>query len=666
MPLQLRSSSWLRALLALVAWGSATAAFAWVYPEHRDIAVLAVEGLDTQQRAALDRLWQEARGDERRMCAVVADAAQGVTPECIDWAALAAIGGDHSCSAAGMLDTVLRSDWILAVADVAAQLKADLARVPVTAPSNQAAPASDIIAGAGRRLADETSRAQRLNALRSADTRMQRADAQYATRADANLAHFLLPRPDTSLDPLVYGGLALKPGAPLNAIGVYVWYHISALEMASRLSAENLSADERRTLARAALFDEAFALHFLEDTFAAGHVAGSWGGVSQRKGTHDFYNENGLEIFTWKGRERTVVLMGDAHMRPQDAALAADSVARSIAQVLDAAAGRSPVQAAALKASGPSQTEAFDVCKSLTLPDRGLALGSGHSAYASIGQVLLETPVPGLGPGLGALPRARSEVGPFVGVAASVSGRSLSGGFEASQNDAGFIGGVDMALRLGLGLEGALGDAGDGLAFVQIGVSADTASTNKISDTTSGAVAGSLSAAIPARTAISTRIRLPYFLIPGDLLLLSPMLLIDRDRYAQIAVTASNGGVLGLQQGLATPFGRFQFVLGRELGVAFHGNWGDPRLVVPPDPPGTAARTLAFKSTYYELPIVEYRPYRAFSADQSSAILIQLFAAADVPYGASVKSPPGAVAPDLRTVWSIGLRMTFDWRYYWR
>ena len=240
-----------------------------------------------------------------------------------------------------MLETVRKSDWILVVADVAAQLKEDLARIPVTAPPDQAERAAGIIADAQRRLADEASRAQRLNALRSADTRLQRADPQYATRADANLAHFLLPRPDTNLDPLAYGILALRPGSPLNAVGVYAWYHISALQKASRLANEQLSPEERRALARAMLFDEAFALHFLEDVYAAGHVAGSWGDVSQRKGTHDFYNQNGIEVFTWKGRDRTIVLMGDAHMRPQDAALAAEAVRKSIAQVLDAAAGRS-------------------------------------------------------------------------------------------------------------------------------------------------------------------------------------------------------------------------------------------------------------------------------------------------------------------------------------
>ena len=124
---------WARLLLAADAWGATNTAFGWIYPEHRDIAVLAVEGLDPERKAEFDRLWQEARvGDEKRLCVQGADG-QGITPECIDWAALSAIAGDHSCSSQDMLETVRASDWILQVADVAAQLKEDLARIPVTA-----------------------------------------------------------------------------------------------------------------------------------------------------------------------------------------------------------------------------------------------------------------------------------------------------------------------------------------------------------------------------------------------------------------------------------------------------------------------------------------------------------------------------------------------------
>ena len=174
-----------------------------------------------------------------------------------------------------------------------------------------------------RQVEDETQRARRINALRTSDTRLQRADPQYATRAGSNNAHFLLPRPSTDTTPREYAELSLTPGADISAVGVYTWFHLSALQKASRLASEQLAPAERQALARAMLADEGFALHFLEDTFAAGHVAGTWGDVSQRKGTHDYYNEAGLEVFTWGGGSASAVLMGDAHMRPEDAERAA-------------------------------------------------------------------------------------------------------------------------------------------------------------------------------------------------------------------------------------------------------------------------------------------------------------------------------------------------------
>ena len=45
-------------LLAALIWGVVRAAFGWIYPEHRDIAVLAVQGLDAERQGAFDRLWQ--------------------------------------------------------------------------------------------------------------------------------------------------------------------------------------------------------------------------------------------------------------------------------------------------------------------------------------------------------------------------------------------------------------------------------------------------------------------------------------------------------------------------------------------------------------------------------------------------------------------------------
>ena len=69
-----------------------------------------------------------------------------------------------------------------------------------------------------------------------------------------------------------------------------------------------------------------------------------------------------------------------------------------------------------------------------------------------------------------------------------------------------------------------------------------------------------------------------------------------------------------------------------------------------------------FKSTLFDLPILEYRPYRAFDTQQSSAVLIQLYVGADVPAEPTVTWPPGAPGVKLDTIYSIGVRMIFDWR----
>ncbi len=124
---------------------------------------------------------------------------------------------------------------------------------------------------------------------------------------------------------------------------------------------------------------------------------------------------------------------------------------------------------------------------------------------------------------------------------------------------------------------------------------------------------------------------MPFYLIPGDLLLASPLYFVSPETYTDMAVTASNGGLIPWQAGWATGIGRFQFVLGRELGATFYGYGFENTTVVPGATPGAEPRVVDFKSIHFDLPILEYRPYRAFDTKQSSAVLIQLFVGADVP-----------------------------------
>jgi hypothetical protein len=644
--------------------GFARTASAWVYPEHRDIAILAVEGLDPGRRAKFDQLWVEAReGHELRLCEQSADVGQGLNPQCIDWPAMSGLSGDHSCSSSQMLDAVTNSGWVLEVAGVAAQLKVDLAAVGT--PAHTAGESPQItLERLRRQFEDSAVRAKRMNAQRTSDMHMQRVDPEYATRAGANNAHFLLARPRTDFSANEYAQLTRKEGSEINAIGVWGWYHLSALQKATRLAQEQLTAEERSALARSALADEAFGLHFLEDAYAAGHVAGTWGDVSRRKGTHDHYNQSGIEVSTWQGGSTTVVLTGDAHMRPEDAEVAAATVRLSLEQLIDTATGQARKTNFPHTPGAPAQPDTLDVCQNDKLPPRPAAMRTPSESAEFGVEVVQRTPVPGLAEGLGALPRFRAEVGPFIGVGALMDVRYLDGSFIGTQRNAGVMAGADLSVRVGVGLEGVLGDSGDGLLFLGLGIRGDSPSSSKFADTSLAEQGGSLTAAIPSRYGYSARIRMPFYLIPGDLLLAAPLYWLSERTYQNMAVTAANGGLIPWQVAWATRFGRFQFVLGREVGVAFYGLQSGDTLLVPSVTPGGAPALAEFKSTFIDVPILEFRPFRAFDTSQTAEIMVQVFFGVDIPRGGEVISPAGSPNVPLKSTYSIGIRGIFDWRHY--
>lgn len=609
---------------------------AWVYPEHRDIFLLAIQKLSPEYRSTLDALWSEARkGYEFRLTEAVIDATQSTNPNQLDYAAWPGIGGDHSVSAKDMLNNILQTDWILKVADITAQLKIDIAK--------------------------SKNREERVNALRNSDIRLQRADPEYATRAGHNNVHFLLSLQTVKETVQEFGLECVKESAELNALGVYIWYHYSALVKASRLNSEALTPEQRSALILSALADEAFALHFLEDVFAAGHAAGTWGDASQRKGTHDYYNEYGFRTSTWEGEN--IVLTGDAWMRTEDAERTAQVVKMSIEQLLDAANGKQSAMAYS------------DEAKSFTPDDFNVALFNYMPARKYdpnlanlIAPVFVKTPVPGLERGLGELPRFRAELGPFVGFTPSLRGTLVSSGFGESQTTPGVIGGLETSLRIGLGLDGILNESSDGLVFLDVGWRQDGSSSLGVVQEEGTEAYGNLLAAIPGRSAYTARLRLPFYIIPGDLLITAPFLIFTSpETLTQMAVVAGNGGLIPWQSGIATSFGRFQFVLGREVGVYFFGRTKsrDALFNISQDENGIESLyILSYRSTQFEFPFLEYRPFRSFSTEQSSGLLLQFYAGIDVPHNVEVLSPESTFTPELKTIWYIGTRVVFNWRYY--
>ena len=591
-------------------------AFAWVYPEHREITRLAIERLEPTQLASLQQLWSEARvGHQARLCPQLADSDRDPNPTCIDFAAWPAIAGDHSCSADDMLKNVLDTPWILGVARVGARLKTKLS----------AAKRPDQLA----------------NAVRDSDLALVRKDPDYVTRATSNNAHFLLARPNAAKEPAAYARLALGAEAEINAVATYTWYHLRALAKAENIAHNSQAPGAHAQLALAVLADEAFALHFLEDSFTSGHTVGNWGNSAVRLGTHDYYNEHGVAVVTWSGRR--FVAFGDAHMSHDDAEGVATAVRDSLAQLIGAFQGKLDVSVS--EDSKNEEPDVFDVCRQSHFP----ALADQVEDLRLLSPIIEQTPVPAIGPGKGELPRFASELGPFVGLTTAVRFTGLGSGFGSSQTGASVTGAVEVAVRVGAGLEGVLNQSSDGLVFAEIGLREDAAANG--------------AEAVPSRGALTARLRAPFWLIPGDVVVAAPVLAFtSRRTLEKMAVRAANGGLIPWQAGIATRIGRFQFVLGREVGLSFYGS---RTIATPSLGVGPINHTLvSLRSIQVEFPILEYRLFRIFSMDQSSGLLIQPHVGFDKPTSSSVVSPVGAPLPSLRTIVTGGVRVVFDWRHY--
>lgn len=621
-------------ILLLILTVRAATAYAWLYPEHREITLKAIVKLDSGRRFLFEQLWNSTRkGKEGRLTIGAIDPGQVGLPTLLDYAAWPAIAGDHSTSSENMMYNILQTEWILKVADIAARLQNGL---------------------------DEArNQSERVNKMRDSDIKLLRADPEYVSRAGGNNGHFLMALPNVNITAPEYFAKCFEKGCELNTLGTYTWFHISAIRKAACLQSQRLTSEQLSAYAISALADEAFAIHFLEDSFTSGHIAGIWGDASQRKGTHDYYNEKGLEITTWQGVR--MVLMGDAYMRPEDADHAAEAVLKSLTQFLDAAAGRldetifpSPCSVA--------EPDTFNVSKAQYMPLREVQEGELQLCR----EILLLTPIPGLATGWGELPRFRSELGPFIGIASAVRGGWYNGGFADYQTTSGVVAGLELALRLGLGMEGVLNESGDGLVFLDLGWRIDGASSMRFDDEPAIKNFGTFSAAIPSRDAYFLRLRMPFCLIPGDILIAGPILYLTAPKtFNKMVVAAGNGGLIPWQSGIRTPIGRFQFVIGREVGICMYGTGNGPdAFLMTVDQDTKDQAVFSLYTTQFDFPILEYRPMRNFSSGQSASLVFQFYGGFDIPGKRTSVYPSDYPLPDVKTTWFAGLRMSFDWRYY--
>jgi hypothetical protein len=608
------------------------AARGFVYSEHRAIAGAAIQGLNPERAAVLARLWSLARvSHEDRLCADPFTGPEGLGLPCIDLAAWSAIGGDHACSPQELLAQVLESAIVLKQ--------------------------NRIAAAEGEALAKALRDDQRRNATATAQIAMARADPDYATRAGSNNAHFLLYRTTGGEDFLDYLETALDSDSEANSAAAYFLYHGAAMELAARTDPA-ATGEEAGARARLILALESFAEHFLEDMFAAGHVAGSWGNVAERKGTHDFYNRAGLEIWSWDGTE--TVLFGDGYLKKDGLERAALAVRASLEQVLDAVTEGTPARIAALASHAPEDVLAgrYDICAAKKAPDWDVP----DALEPWFESVALKMPVPFRGAGPGSLPRVHGEIGTYL---ALVAGGSLAGSgdsYDGLDTGGTLIDSLSLGLRFGLGLEELLTDSGDGLIFLEGGVAMSSSEPTDCPECESGR--SNIFPRVPARSGIEARFRAPFWLLPGDLLLAAPILLLTApEKFTQMASVAATGGLIPYERRIHTPLGRLQFVLGREVGATFFGYTGGLDEFVTLDS-NDELIVVGYKSVVVEIPIVEWEPFRFYGAKQALGLRFQFGAGFDKPLSATVLDPPGAPVPDLQTRYFGYLRLVFEGRRY--
>jgi hypothetical protein len=597
-------------------WASVSAA--WIFPEHAEICERGATELTSRERTVLESFWNEARhGYEDKLCAGVkrapADAAGAV--RCLGFADLPAAAGDHSCSPTELGHEATEKTWLLDVVRVGNETR--------------------------RRMAEASNESERVNAWSRSNLLFERVDTRYGSRAGANNAHFVTSwEPGELLEH--YLRRSVDPRADLNAVVLYVLYHANALryaaayaEVAATGAADEKSVAKRTNFARRALLNEFFAIHFLEDSFSAGHVVGVWGGAATVKGTHDEYSLHGYPGRTWSGEAYSAY--GDASMSAEDLRRASAAVKQSLADVTRAVTDadfRAKV-VSSWSIESADRATSFDSCKEkalgFRLPNDGL-LQFAEPAWK-------QTLTPSPGEDYAHMPRFRAEIGPFFSFGAATDfGAAWGGYFSESSAAPRLAGDALLAIGMGIGLEGAIGISSDGL--IELGVGGAFASKQYepgCEDCGVGATE-TVPARVPTRSGFLMHYRAPYWLIPGDLLVAAPFLLLaDKEVYKSMAIVSANGGVLGLQQVVLTPVGSLQFMLGRELFVTLY-NDDDPLARYDGGDRNDSSNYTLFEVNSVELdaPVVTYIPLRTFSNTLTSQLGLQVGATMDIPRATNV------------------------------
>jgi hypothetical protein len=427
--------------------------------------------------------------------------------------------------------------------------------------------------------------------------------------------------------------------------------------VAAKLAANDRSAPDPR-LAAQVLATESFALHFLEDSFSAGHFVGlhvgNAGSLAERAGTHDYYCEHGLDARTWD-RGLSYAAHGDGFLgdacnpndqdRPvdsrgvflfcvpkpedrtgSDVAIAAAAARASLQQVLAVAAG------GPLPADVPADVDALaaiDVCRdSLVSESAGAAIARAH---ATLRPLLGLTPEPYRADP--ELPHFRSEFGLNLRASgATRMGVAVGGQYDpAAGGQTRFQGALQVGVGVGFGAEGLTTHASDGVGYVEgdaLAYGAEQYWWN--------ACPGCATA--PTRFGWGLRVHLPFWAVPGDAVVAAILFAAGQP---QMAIRAAQGSVYWAFERIHMhrTFS-WQIVVGREMGIYLSSAPG-------------------FRMTEIEAPLVQLGTKHLFSGQIGGESLVQLGAT----YGCATLQ--GGTPAERATCAGSGiLRFVFDGIFY--
>ncbi len=418
---------------------------AWLFHEHAAVTVEGARTLPDAERRTLDSIWRVVRGamPELPLASDVGATDSAVPDTCdagprcmrrqIGFGPLPALAGDHSCTP-DELGRVLEVPWV-----------------------------DDVLAEAERMeqaLAEGVGSGERLDEWHVHHLEMRSVDAGYRSRAAGSNAHFQLPRRlGEELSEYVRRVVADE----VNGMALYLNYHLAALSRAQQVhrvcpSGERQCLEPQAAALWGMLLTEAFALHFLEDAFSAGHVVGSYGSDNERMGTHDYYCRHGLEVTPWGGGD-SYHAHGDAHLTEVDRARVAAAVRVSLGQVIgavrDGIASGMPVHGG---------RAGFDACAAGPSP-RGLTSAADWSLVEDVTRQMIRPrpsrPLP---------PRFATQLGAFLSI--TVAGGGGGEPFDlrsdpAVSRDDRWGGMVQARLGGGIAAEGVTSSAMDSFVSVE-------------------------------------------------------------------------------------------------------------------------------------------------------------------------------------------------------